>query len=489
LKENNDIMHERWSRIFALTLGIPLLLSLLAACGTGTTTSNQATKIIKIGSDFPVSGNDQTDGLPAQDGVQYAVDEANSQNVLPGYQFVLDHTDDVGANGYHDPTVAQRNYNALIGDAEVAGIVGPLNSNIALAVMPTTNQAPIAMISPSNSNDCLTQDTPSWECTGSNEQVHKLRPTGNVTYFRTATLDQYQGAALAEYAYKTKGYRKAFVIDDTETYGSGLAKNFIHTFRDVLGGTITNGNGNSVKSTNDYSDLLTTAASQSPDLIFFGGNDSTGGDTIREQMKSIVGLQKTAFMVGDGSKTRGFATAVIPLGGGSVYGSVPGIDPSQISKAKTFLAGYVKKYGEKNYGAYSGGGYDDAWILINAIKTAIQNDNAAPPASSNDSTHAKAFRQAVINAIKQTSYDGVTGHQSFDANGDTENRTISIYTLGTLDTIKTGDGWKYLTAISPSSTTSATVTPASTTTSKTAKTPTPASTMTGKATATATSKS
>ncbi len=123
-------MQKRWSCIFALTLGIPLVLSLLAACGTGTTTSNQAAKIIKIGSDFPVSGNDQTDGLPAQDGVQYAVDEANSQNVLPDYQFVLDHTDDVGTNGTHDTSVAHKNYNALIGDAEVAGVVGPLNSNI-----------------------------------------------------------------------------------------------------------------------------------------------------------------------------------------------------------------------------------------------------------------------------------------------------------------------------------------------------------------------
>jgi len=50
----------------------------------------------------------------------------------------------------------------------------------------------------------------------------------------------------------------------------------------------------------------------------------------------------------------------------------------------------------------------------------------------------------------KTNYDGVTGHQSFDANGDTENKSISIYTLGK---VGVGDGWKYLTAVSPSSTT------------------------------------
>jgi branched-chain amino acid transport system substrate-binding protein len=449
LKEINNIMQKRWSRIFALALGMPLLLSLIAACGAGTTTptSNQATKTIKIGSDAPVSGKDQSQGLPIQEGAQYAVDEANSQNFLPGYKFVLDHTDDVGPSGAHDSGVALKNYNDLIGDATVAGVVGPLNSSIAQAVMPTANQAPIAMISPSNTNDCLTQDTPSWECTGSGELVQKVRPTGKVTYFRTATLDQYQGGALAEYAYNTLKYRKAFVIDDTETYGSGLAKNFIHTFHDVLGGTITNGTSTSIKVQSDYSNALTTAASQKPDVIFFGGNDSTGGDTIREQMNKVAGLQKTPFMLGDGSKTSTFAQAIIPLGGGSVYGSVPGLDASQVAAAKTFLDGYQKKYG--NPGAYSGGGYDDTWIIIRAVKAAIDN-HANAPANPNDSAQAKTFRQAVIDQIMKTSYDGVTGHQSFDANGDTANKAISIYTLGK---VGVSDGWKYLTAVTPSSTT------------------------------------
>jgi branched-chain amino acid transport system substrate-binding protein len=440
-------MQKRRSRIFFFTLSILLLLSLLTACGAGTTGTgtNQAAKIIKIGSDFPVSGKDQSNGLPAQNGVQYAVDEANSQNFLPGYTFVLDHKDDVGPSGAHDSSVALKNIQDLIGDAAVAGIIGPFNSSVAQAIMPTANQAPVAMISPSTSNDCLTQDTPSWECAGPNALSQKLRPTGKVTFFRTATLDQFQGAALAEYAFKTLNYHSAFVIDDTETYGTGLAKNFIHTFHDVLGGTITNGASTSIKVQNDYSNVLTTAASQHPDVIFFGGTDATGGTTIREQMGKIAGLEKTSFIVGDGTKTSIFAQSVIPLGGGSVYGSVPGIDASQVSKAKDFLDGYQKKYG--NPGAYSGGGYDDAWILMRAIKAAIDKQ-ATPPANSNASAQAKTFRQAVIDAIMQTNYDGVTGHQSFDLNGDTRNKTISIYTLGK---VGVSDGWKYLTAVNPGS--------------------------------------
>src|SRR5207302_8120632 len=108
-----------------------------------------------------------------------------------------------------------------------------------------------------------------------------------------------------------------------------------------------------------------------------GGNDSTGGTTIREQMNKITGLEKTPFVVGDGTKTSTFAKSVIPLGGGSVYGSVPGLDTSQVSKAKAFLDGYQKKYG--NVGAYSGGGYDDAWILLQAIKTVVQDKHVNAP--------------------------------------------------------------------------------------------------------------
>ena len=35
----------------------------------------------------------------------------------------------------------------------------------------------------------------------------------------------------------------------------------------------------------------------------------------------------------------------------------------------------------------------------------------------------------MINAIQNISFDGVTGHQAFDKNGDTTDKIISIYKL------------------------------------------------------------
>ena len=36
---------------------------------------------------------------------------------------------------------------------------------------------------------------------------------------------------------------------------------------------------------------------------------------------------------------------------------------------------------------------------------------------------------AVISALKQTDYTGPTGHHTFDANGDTTNKVVSVFML------------------------------------------------------------
>jgi branched-chain amino acid transport system substrate-binding protein len=436
-------MHRRWSRIFALTMGIPLMLAFLAACGAGTSTTQgtQSTVTIEIGTDFPTSQGDATAGKPAENGARYAIDQANSSNFLPNYKFVIKAMDDVGANGTHDPVKGQNNVNALIGDAEVAAIIGPLNSSVAQSEMPVANRADIALISPANSNDCLTQDTPAAECGGSNSRLASLRPTGKVTYFRTSTRDVNQGKAEAEFAYKEKHFTKAYVIDDTETYGAGLAANFINFFQG-FGGTIID--HKSIASTSSYEDTLTAAAAAKPDLIFFGGNDSTGGTTIRQQMATIPGLQNTPFEAGDGLNTPAFSKAIAPLKGGPVYDTLLGLDPTTSAQWNTFSTGYQKAYGQ--LGSYTAGTYDDAEIVLNAIKTVINSKNIQPPKNPNDTAASKTFRDAVVSAIQSTNYSGLTGKQTFDSNGDTTNLSISMYTVGDPNV---GTGWKFLEGVNP----------------------------------------
>ncbi len=435
-------MQKRSLRFFALAMGLSLLLGILSACGSGTSTgtsSNSNTVVtIKLATDLPASGADASSGKPAENGAHMALDEANSSGFLKGYNFVFDPQDDVGASGLHDPSVGAKNVTSLIGDAQVAGIVGPFNSSVAKSEMPISNQAPILQISPANTNTCLTQDTPDTGCTGQNDLIKTLRPTGKVTYFRIATTDNHQGGVGADYGFKTKGYKTAYVIDDTEVYGVGLANAFIKEYQ-ADGGTILG--HDSIASATDYSQELTKIAATKPAFIYFAGLDSTGGIAIRKQMETTPGLENLPLGGGDGLQTSAFAMAIGTTKGGPVYSTVAAVDATKIPSAATFIKNYTAKYGA--LGAYSAGGYDCMKILLNAVKAAIQA-GAKPAANSGDSDTAKTFRQAVIDQMSKTDYNGVTGHHSFDANGDTTNKTITVYLLGD---VSGAPGWKYDTAV------------------------------------------
>jgi len=248
-------------------MGIPLLLAILVACGSGTTTGTSApaagSTIIKVATDLPVSGKDESGGKPAENGAHLAVDQANLNKTIPGYTLQFDPKDDVGPSGAHDAAVGKANVGALISDALVAGIVGPFNSGVAQAEMPVANQAPIALVSPSNTNPCLTQNTAAAGCTGANDIISTLRPTGNVTYFRIATTDDHQGGVGADLLYTQLGFHKVWVVDDAEAYGLGLATAFIAEWQKD-GGTVL-GHSSEPSATTSFVSLLTSIGAAKPD--------------------------------------------------------------------------------------------------------------------------------------------------------------------------------------------------------------------------------
>jgi branched-chain amino acid transport system substrate-binding protein len=293
--------------------------------------------------------------------------------------------------------------------------------------MPITNQAPLVQISPSNTNTCLTQEGADVGCSGANDLVPTLRPSGKVTYFRIATTDSHQGPAGADYLYKTKNYKSVYVIDDATTYGVGIADAFSKEWT-AIGGKLL-GRSSEASTTTSYLSLLTQIATMHPDVIYFGGLDSTGGILIRQQMEQVPALKNEPFAGGDGIVTSTFSKTIGTSGGGPIFGTVATVDEGAVSTAQTFLNQYDAVYGAANLGAYSAAGYDAANILIQAIKTALAN-GAHTPQNSSDTAGAKSFRQAVINAVQNINFSGVLGHQSFDQNGDTTNRVITIYQVG-----------------------------------------------------------
>ena len=319
--------------------------------------------------------------------------------------------DTSAATGAHDPTQGASNMTALAGNQAVLGVVGAFNSSVCQAEEPIANDAGLVMISPSCTNPGLT-------IVGSNSSIdtNSLRTTGKITFFRVCTTDIGQGAGLAQVATQTLKDTKAYVFDDQETYGAGLAATFTTDYT-ADGGTVV-GHASLPGSTTDFTSELTQAKADGATLIFFGGTSSNGGGIIRKQM-SDVGLGSVDFLGGDGIQDTQFFTEAGSAGDGA-YSTVAAPNPSDLSSASAFVTAYKAMF-NSDPGAYSANAYDAMNIIIQAIKGAIQSNGGKLP------TSPSAFREAVRANVAAIHYSGAIGVTSFDSNGDTTNKLLTLW--------------------------------------------------------------
>jgi branched-chain amino acid transport system substrate-binding protein len=394
------------------------MAALLAGCGGSTSASGGASGgTVKIGVDMPVSGADASIGLPTQNGAVLAVEEAN-KNGFAGGKFKLEASVlDDAVQGKHDPNAGAQNVKTFIADDTLLAMIGPFNSNVAQAEIPLTNDAGLPQISPSNTNDGLT--------VGDNAKKLRTAHPDTNTYFRVCTRDTKQGQTLAQVAYQRLGFKKAFVIDDNETYGKGLADVFDAQYRQ-LGGTVL-GHEHITANQVDFKALLTKIKSQNPDIVFFGGNTSTGGGLIRRQMAD-VGMAKTPYLGGDGISDDEFEKQAGDMANGA-YMTTAAPDAAKLPSAKTFVDAYKARF-KGDVGPYSANAYTAAKIEIAAIEKAISDNGGKMP------TRADVLK----NIAATTNFDSPIGKQGFDANGDTTAPILTLYKVHggkrvTVDTI------------------------------------------------------
>jgi branched-chain amino acid transport system substrate-binding protein len=245
------------------------------------------TKMIKVGVDLPLSGGEAASNIPTKNGVLLAIEEANATGLPHGYR-VASYVLDDAVEGKHDPAQGAQNVRTFIADPSVLAFVGPANSNVAKAEIPLANDAGLVQIAASTTADGLTRGADA-------AKLRVAHPDVN-SFFRLSTLDSRQGAAGASFA-KKLGLSRAFIIDDNETYGKGLADVFEQQFG-ALGGTIL-GHEHLIPTQTDFTPLLTKARATGADIIFFGGVSVTGGGLFRRQQVS-QGLGKIPLLGGDG---------------------------------------------------------------------------------------------------------------------------------------------------------------------------------------------
>ncbi len=308
---------------------------------------------------------------------------------------------------------------SFVSDPAVVAVVGPFNSSVAKVQIPISNEAGLLQCSPANTNEGLTK--PEFGAL----EIRKAFPD-RINYVRVASTDDVQGPAVAQFGVQTLGLKSVFIIDDTETYGKGLADNFAKEW-EKLGGTVVGREG-APKGTTDYVPILTSAKALNPDSVFYGGVTATGGGLVRKQMPQ-AGLGDIPYMGGDGiqdgngSVDGSFINIAGPAAANS-YSSVAAI--AEIPDAAAFGEKYKAKY-SVDPGSYSANGYACAQIIIDAIKTA---------SAAGDPTR-EAVRAAGSNTA--TTFTTVLGPVQFDANGDTSQKIISLYKVDTAGDNGKGD--------------------------------------------------
>jgi len=381
-------------RALILLSGLAILGLVLWAPGTGGLypVSAAPAKLVKIGVDLPMSGGEAPNGVPTNNGVILAIEEANKAG--GPYRFEEELKDDA-VNGVHDPAQGAKNAQELIADPAVVGIVGNFNSNVGKAVIPITNAAGIVQISPAQTNPGLTK--------GPDAAALRTKPNN---YFRVCTTDDIQGPVGADYAYRTLKARKVSILDDQETYGKGIADEFEKEFK-RLGGTVLSHDG-IPKGTQDFHAILTAIKAKNPDLLYFGGVTTTGGGLIRMQMPD-VGLT-IPYEGGDGIVEDEFLKVAGDAANGS-YGTVASINVQRVPAAQAFVKAYRARFGS-DPGAYSANAYVAAKIIIDAVR-AVGPDRAK-----------------VLDWVRKLhNYKSIIGTFSFDKNGDTTLKIISIYAV------------------------------------------------------------
>ncbi|HEU0028491.1 MAG TPA: branched-chain amino acid ABC transporter substrate-binding protein [Ktedonobacterales bacterium] len=389
-----------------------LSLSLAACGGTGSSSGG----VIKIATDLPVSGTDASVGLPTQYGADLAISQ--NQDLGGGYTLQVVHKNDEGTTGA-DPTIGAANIRALLADPQVMAVVGPFNSGVAVAEIPVANTGGLVLISPANTNPGLTKEQ---YAAARGINFAQLHPAGSKEYyFRVPATDDVQGKVDAQIAAGDPiNAKTAFVVDDSTTYGAGLADFFKTNFTSG-GGTVAGSHSITPQEVSSLNSLAATIIAAKPDVVFYGGVTSQGGGALKRAL--VAGGYTGPLVGGDGiADDPSWITTAGANASANTYGTVAAPDPASLTsgdaaKFKTDYAAFAQGKSDSDLLPYSAAAYACATIEIAAIKAVIKSGKAPT-------------RAAVRDYIAGNTFPTIIGNISFDQNGDNAgDKVFSIYAI------------------------------------------------------------
>ena len=367
------------TRIIAKILAVVMIAVCLAVSFTGCGKNN--TDTIKIGFIGPLTGDVAVYGISARNGAKMYISELNAAGGINGKQIEFIELDDKG-----DPTEAINAYNRLVANDEVVAIIGAVTSDPTKTVAQASQADGIPIITPTATHPDIT-----------------LNYGKNI--FRSCFLDPFQGSTMAKFVYdKLSAKTAAIIYQTTDSYSTGLMQSFTETAKEV-GLTIVATEGYS-KGDVDFKSQLTNIKEMNPDVLFVP--DYYNNVYLIASQAKEIGLEATLIGV-DGTD------GVLQLDGAD-YTVFNGMyfanhysteDESEL--VQNFLKGYEKEYGTTP-NAFATLGYDAAMILCAAIDTVNK--------AGTEITNSAECWAEIIEALKATDLECVTGHITYDENSD-----------------------------------------------------------------------
>jgi branched-chain amino acid transport system substrate-binding protein len=383
---------KKYLSLVAVLAAVALVVT---GCGGSTSTSTGSTTAVtvKIGIGAPITQGATALGLGMERGAKLAIADMNksAEAKSAGITFVATVGDDQG-----DPKTGVNVANQFASDSSLVGVMGHLNSGVSIPASAVYNRANIVMVSPASTNPSLTVQ-------------------GFKNVFRVCTIDSVQGPAAADDAVTSLGKKAVFVVDDSTPYGVGLADQFSKEFT-AKGGKVLGREQTSDKDS-DFKALVTKIKATNPDLVYYGGVYNAGA-LLSKQLKD--GGVKAPMMGGDGLYDPQYIKLAGAANAEGDFATSVGLPLDQLPQGEAFKTEYKAMYPSDEIAAYDAYSYDAATVIMKGVLTAAAKVGAA-------NVTATTGRQAIIAAVAATNYTGITGKISFDANGDTTNKAITLY--------------------------------------------------------------
>ena len=340
----------------------------VSPAGDGKATCAAGTSIAMAGA---LTGPNAALGLNILYGANVAIDEHNKAN--PGCQVSIKQFDTEG-----DPQKATQVAPQIVGDASIIGLLGPAFSGETEATGPIFFQANMLSLTASATRVSLTTN-------------------GWTNFFRGLANDGVQGPAVANYLVNTLGYKKVCVIDDSSSYGVGLAEEV----KPVLGAAADSSCSGQVKvGDKDFSATVQLVNGAAPDAVFYAGYYAEAAPFVQQLRDAGV---TAAFVSADGTNDPQFVDQAGEASKDAILSCPCGPAPEEFAASYTALnSGAVP-------GVYSVEGYDLTTIILTGIDSGITE------------------RAKLVDYVKNYDGLGLARNYKWDATGELAASLIWIY--------------------------------------------------------------